>query len=67
MNTLTQLRNNLLTAECEYRTAQGSLEGSLDYILAREALNQARFKFDKECRRYVLLTVFNEVEEDICI
>ena len=55
MNTLTQLRNNLQLAEQEYRTAWCSLDGgSLDLIVKKEALKQARFNWLKGCEEYTL-------------
>lgn len=55
MNILTQLRNNLLTAEYEYKIAQGSLDSSpLQVILAKETLKQARFNWLKGCEEYTL-------------
>lgn len=55
MNTLTQLRNNLHTAEHEYKIAQGSLDSSpLEVVVCREALRQARFNWLKGCEEYTL-------------
>lgn len=68
MNELTELRSLLKIwreAEKNYKNAKSSLDNSLEYILAREELNQARFIFDKACRQHVLLTVFNEDEENV--
>ncbi len=66
MSTLAELCKIWKDAEQSYKTAKTSLDGSLEYILAREELRQARFNFDRACRQHVLLTIFNEVEEDIC-
>ena len=63
MNNLTQLRNNLLAAEYEYRTAQGSLDSSpLQVILAKEALKQARFVYNEACREHIEELYFCEGE-----
>jgi hypothetical protein len=67
MKDLAELFKAWKEAEKNYKTAKSSLDNSLEYILRREELNQARFKFDKACRKHVLLTVFNEVDEEICI
>lgn len=66
MSELTELLKVWKEAEKNYKTAKASLDNSLEYVLAREELNQARFKFDKACRKHVLATVFNEADEEIC-
>lgn len=53
MKTLTELRNNLLIAEQTYKTAKTSLDGSLEYILAKEELKIARYNYALACRDYV--------------
>jgi hypothetical protein len=60
MNELVELLKIWREAEKSYKIAKSSLDNSLEYILAREELNQARFKFDKACREHVMRTVFNE-------
>lgn len=66
MNHLTLLLERLNDAESAYKTAKTSLDNSLEYILCREELKQARFRFDKGCREYVLINVFGqEIEEEI--
>ena len=60
MNELTELRKILTLAELEYRTAQTSLEGSLDLILKKEGLRQARYNYALACRDYVEETLFSE-------
>lgn len=61
MNTLTQLRNNLFTAEYEYKIAQGSLDSSpLQVILTKEALKQARFVYNEACKQCVEKLYFSE-------
>lgn len=65
MNTLKELCKIWKDAEENYKTAKTSLDGSLEYILAREELKQARFNFDRACRQHVLITIFNEVDENI--
>lgn len=67
MNNLIELCKIWKEAESNYKTAKTSLDNSLEYILAREELSQARFNFDRACRKHVLITVFNENEEEICI
>lgn len=66
MNELTELCEIWKQAEINYKTAKTSLDNSLEYIITREELKQARFNFDRACRKYILLTIFNEVEEDLC-
>ncbi|MNN71359.1 hypothetical protein D3C81_1872840 [compost metagenome] len=60
MNELIELRNNLTKAELEYRTAQTSLEGSLDLILKKEELKQARYNYALACRDYIEELYFSE-------
>lgn len=65
MSKLGELRANLKRAEDSYRTAQGSLDSSpLEVVLAREELNQARFRYDAGCRKYVEVNVFGEEETE---
>lgn len=60
MNSLIELRNNLNKAELEYRTAWTCLDGgSLDLILKKEELKQARYNYALACRDYVETTLFN--------
>lgn len=66
MKSLKELYKIWKDAEVNYKTAKSSLDNSLEYILTREDLNQARLNFDKACRKHVLLTVFYE-EEYKCI
>jgi len=60
MNELIELRNNLTKAELEYRTAQTSLEGSLDLILKKESLKQARYNYALTCRDHIEELYFSE-------
>lgn len=64
MNDLSLLRTIWRDAEQNYKTAKTSLDGSLEYILAREELKQARFNFDSACRKHILETIFGEVTDD---
>lgn len=64
MNHLITFLERLQQAELAYKTAKTSLDNSLEYILCREELNQARFRFDKACREYVLVNVFGHVIEE---
>lgn len=65
MKELTELCTLWKLAEQNYKTAKTSLDNSLEYILAREELNQARFRFDKACRDYVLEYVLPENPENV--
>ena len=67
MNELTELCEIWKQAEINYKKAKTSLDNSLEYIITREELKQARFNFDRACRKHVLITVFNQNEEEICI
>ena len=60
MNELTELRKILTLAEQSYKTAKTSLDGSLEYILAKEELKQARYNYALACRDYVEETLFCE-------
>lgn len=64
MKHLSELLERLELAESAYKTSKSSLDGSLEFILAREELKQARFRFDKACRNYVLSNVFGQVIEE---
>ena len=66
MNHLITFLERLQQAELAYKTAKTSLDNSLEYILCREELNQARFLFDKECRKYVMKHCFGETTVDEC-
>lgn len=52
-------------AEQEYKTAKTSLDNSLEYIVSKEALKQARFNFDRACREYILEHVLNGASENV--
>lgn len=61
MKELTKLRKNLEVAELEYRQAWTCLDGgSLDLILKKEELKQARYNYALACRDYVEETLFAE-------
>jgi len=60
MKDLIELRNNLKKAEQEYYTAHTSLEGSLQLLLAKETLKQARFSYGKACEQFVEETLFED-------
>jgi 5-hydroxyisourate hydrolase-like protein (transthyretin family) len=63
MDELTELRKILTLAEQSYKTAKTSLDGSLEYILAKEELKIARYNYALACRDYVEQTLFCEDEE----
>lgn len=66
MTALATLLERLNDAESAYAKSKSSLDNSLEYILCRAELNQARFSFDKACRNYVLANVFGHtIEEDV--
>lgn len=58
MKELIELRTKLLAAQQTYKTAKTSLEGSLEYILAKEELKIARYNYSLACREYVEETLF---------
>lgn len=60
MNHLTELLERLQQAEIAYKTAKTSLDNSLEYILCREELNQARFLFDKQSAKLAKALIGNE-------
>lgn len=64
MNHLTELLERLQQAESAYKTAKTSLDNSLEYIVCKEELKQARFIWNKACSDYILEHVLNikEVE-----
>lgn len=64
MNHLSELRKRLQEAESAYVSAKTSLDNSLEYIVCKEELKQARFLFDRACRRYTLEHFFGEVQLD---
>jgi hypothetical protein len=60
MNHLAELLERLQHAESAYKTAKTSLDNSLEYILARETLKQARFLWLKGCEEYTKEHFFGE-------
>lgn len=60
MKHLSELLERLDEAEIAYKTSKSSLDGSLEFILAREDLNQARFLFDKLSAKLAKELVSNE-------
>ena len=60
MNDLAVLRRIWLDAEKNYKTAKTSLDGSLEYILAREELKQARFIYNNACKDRIEELYFSE-------
>lgn len=59
MKSLKLLRDNLLQAEESYKKAQSSLENSLELVIAKESLKQARFNYSNACQR-----VMNKLLDD---
>jgi len=59
MKSLKALRDNLITAEETYKKAQSSLENSLELVIAKEALKQARFNYSNACQK-----VMNKLLDD---
>lgn len=62
MNNLENLYTTWKQAEENYKTAKTSLDGSIELIIAKEELSQARYAFDKACRQHVLETIFEKEE-----
>jgi hypothetical protein len=60
MNHLTELLERLQQAENAYTKSKSSLDNSLEYILCREELKQARFSYDKACARFVKELLSND-------
>ena len=60
MNHLTSLLERLQQAEIAYKTAKTSLDNSLEYIVCKEELKNARFIWNKACSDYVM----SVLEED---
>lgn len=60
MNHLTLLLERLNEAESAYKSSKSSLDNSLEYILCREELNQARFSYDKACATFVKELLSND-------
>lgn len=54
MNHLTSLLERLQQAEIAYKTAKTSLDNSLEYLVCKEELKQARFNWLKGCEEYTL-------------
>lgn len=65
MNELTELLNLLRDAESAYKVAKTSLDGSLEYIVCKEQLKQARFVWNKACSDYILEHVLKENPENV--
>lgn len=63
MNELTELLERLREVEIAYKTAKTSLDGSLEYIVCKEELKQARFIWNKACSDYILEHVIKEKTE----
>lgn len=53
MKHLSELLERLELAESTYIKSKSSLDNSLEYILNREDLKQARFSYDKACAKFV--------------
>lgn len=53
MKHLSELLERLSDAEIAYATSKSSLDNSLEYIVCREDLKQARFSYDKACAKFV--------------
>lgn len=60
MNHLTELLERLQQAEIAYKTAKTSLDNSLEYIVCKEELKNARFIWNKACSDFVM----SVLEED---
>lgn len=60
MNHLSELLERLEIAESTYKTSKSSLDGSLEYIVAKEDLKQSRFLFDKLSAKLAKELVSNE-------
>lgn len=60
MNELTELLERLREAELAYKTAKTSLDNSLEYIVCKEELKNARFIWNKACSDYILEHVLKE-------
>ena len=60
MNHLTELLERLNDAEITYAKSKSSLDNSLDYMLSREQVKQARFAFDKLSAKLAKELINNE-------
>lgn len=63
MNHLSELLERLEASEIAYKTAKTSLDNSLEYIVCREALKNARFEFSEACMSFVVDNVLNKEDE----
>ena len=63
MKHLSELLERLNDAEIAYKTAKTSLDNSLEYIVCREELKQARFIWNEACSEYIINHVLNTKEE----
>ena len=63
MKHLSEALERLNDAEIAYKTAKTSLDNSLEYIVCKEQLKQARFIWNEACSDYVLANVLNKEEE----
>lgn len=64
MNHLSELLERLNDAEKHYKTAKTSLDNSLEYIVCREELKQARFVWNEACSEYIM-SVLQEDSKNI--
>lgn len=60
MKHLSELLERLNDAEIAYTKSKSSLDNSLEYIVCREELKQARFIWNEACSDYVM----QRLEED---
>lgn len=65
MKHLSELLERLEACELAYKTAKTSLDNSLEYIVCREELKQARFIWNKACSDYILEHILKETLETI--
>lgn len=62
MTALTSLLEELRQAEIAYAKSKSSLDNSLEYIVCKAALKEARFAWLAECEHHIINYVLN-VEE----
>jgi hypothetical protein len=66
MNHLSELLERLRLAEKSYKEASSSLDGgSLEFIIAKQELKEARFAWLSECEHHVIEKVLKGQEESV--